>query len=384
MDLYELMIRLIKNEINKFDKKYDLYLSEHELEQLYKISNRHDLAHIIGNVLIKNRMLQLNSDLFNKYQKKVMRSLYRYENLNYDFGKIAKLLESEKIKFVPLKGTVLRNFYPEPWMRTSCDIDILIEKENMDKASKCLLEAGLKKGVESPHDITFITSSGSHIELHHSLIEEERVHNLDCVLNEVWKNITVHEGYSFWYDMNDEMFYFYHIAHMAKHILYGGCGVKPFVDLWILDNLNGADLVKRDKLLEQGGLLKFADAARNLAQIWFGNNEMDSISKSLETYIFAGGVYGSAENRITVQQQKKGGRTKYVFSKVFLPYNELKFQYPILQKHCWLTPFIEVYRWFKLIFGGKSKRTMKELKYTQNISSDKDDEIKNFLLSIGL
>ena len=89
--------------------------------------------------------------------------------------------------------------YPEPWMRTSCDIDILIKKNDMAKATKGLLEAGFKMGAESPHDITFITPSGSHIELHHSLIEEERVHNLDCVLSKVWENTTAHNGYSFWY-----------------------------------------------------------------------------------------------------------------------------------------------------------------------------------------
>ena len=34
----------------------------------------------------------------------------------------------------------------------------------------------------------------------------------------------------------DEMFYFYHIAHMVKHFEVGGCGIRPFLDLWIMNH----------------------------------------------------------------------------------------------------------------------------------------------------
>ena len=184
--------------------------------------------------------------------------------------------------------------------------------------------------------------------------------------------------------MTDEMFYFYHIAHMAKHFENGGCGIRPFIDLWILDGIQEADQEKRDKLLLQGNLLKFANAVRKLSRIWFENEKYDFTSQQMEDYILTGGVYGNNENRITVQQQKKGGRIKYALSKIFIPYDVIKFHYPILQKHIWLTPFMEVRRWFKLIFCGHAKRTINELKYNQTISADKADATKNFLENIGL
>jgi hypothetical protein len=96
------------------------------------------------------------------------------------------------------------------------------------------------------------------------------------------------------------------------------------------------------------------------------------------------GVYGNNENRVTVQQQKKGGRIKYALSKIFIPYDVIKFHYPVLQKHKWLTPCMEIRRWFKLIFCGHAKRTINELKYNQTISADKADVTKNFLENIGL
>ena len=129
--------------------------------------------------------------------------------------------------------------------------------------------------------------------------------------------------------MTDEMFYFYHIAHMAKHFEEGGCGIRPFIDLWTLDNIKDVDHDKRDELLSQGNLLKFAEVARMLSRVWFENNEHTEITKKMERYILRGGIYGTNENRIAVQQQKRGGRLKYALSKIFIPYDNIKFHYPI-------------------------------------------------------
>jgi hypothetical protein len=85
-----------------------------------------------------------------------------------------------------------------------------------------------------------------------------------------------------------------------------------------------------------------------------------------------------------VQQQKKGGRLKYALSKIFIPYDVIKFHYPIVQKHRWLTPIMEVRRWFKLIFCGHLKKTAKELKYNSGISNDDAANTRNFLRDIGL
>ena len=75
---------------------------------------------------------------------------------------------------------------------------------------------------------------------------------------------------------------------------------------------------------------------------------------------------------------------KYAFSKIFIPYDIIKFHYPILQKHRWLTPIMEVRRWGKLIFCGHLKRIVKELKYNNTISEDDAAEAKTLLKNVGL
>ena len=171
---------------------------------------------------------------------------------------------------------------------------------------------------------------------------------------------------------------------MAKHFENGGCGIRPFVDLWILDNLDGADKEKREALLKRGGLDVFAEASGRLSRIWLQNGERDNISSQMERYILTGGIYGTSENRIIVQQQKRGGRIKYALSKIWIPYRAIKFHYPILQKHPWLMPFMEVRRWFKLVFCGHARRSLKELNYNRNITDEVATDTKGFLKNIGL
>lgn len=70
--------------------------------------------------------------------------------------------------------------------------------------------------------------------------------------------------------------------------------------------------------------------------------------------------------------------------RIFLPYDKLKLLYPIIIKRCWLTPFVQVHRWFKIVFGGRAKRSIRELSYNSNISKSQADEMKIFLDEIGL
>lgn len=359
--------------------------STDELKNLLKISKKHDIAHLLAFTVERNGLIDKSNDCYTWLSRELLTAVYRYEKINYEYNRICDALECAEISFLPLKGSVMRQYYPESWMRTSCDIDILIHKNDLEYAKEYLMyNCGYTCGTQSSHDISFFSKNLTHIELHYDLVEDGRANASYSILHDVWSASSVLENKVYQHYMTDEMFYFYHIAHMAKHFENGGCGIRPFIDLWILDGIQEADQEKRDKLLLQGNLLKFANAVRKLSRIWFENEKYDFTSQQMEDYILTGGVYGNNENRITVQQQKKGGRIKYALSKIFIPYDVIKFHYPILQKHIWLTPFMEVRRWFKLIFCGHAKRTINELKYNQTISADKADATKNFLENIGL
>ena len=184
--------------------------------------------------------------------------------------------------------------------------------------------------------------------------------------------------------LTDEMFYFYHIAHMAKHFENGGCGIRPFLDLWILEHRVAHNDTYRNALLEQGGLLTFANACLKLSAAWFDEAKLDETTEQMQSYILFGGVYGTLDNRVAVQQNKQGGKIRYALSCIFIPYDMIKFHYPILVKHRWLTPIMEVRRWFRLLLKGRIKSSLHELNVNRTMSQEKRSETADLLQKLGL
>lgn len=117
-------------------------LSREELEKLYELSKSHDLAHIVGNSLIKNGLVS-DPELKAGFKKQIMTAVYRYEKLQYELTRLKDVLNEAKIPFIPLKGSVIRKFYPEPWLRTSCDIDVLVKEKDIERASEFPLKMNI-------------------------------------------------------------------------------------------------------------------------------------------------------------------------------------------------------------------------------------------------
>lgn len=363
------------------EEERDIYSPE-LLSDLLKISSKHDVAHLLVFGLKQNELL---SEEHGDIEQYIFKAVYRYERLKYEYDNLCAALEKAQIPFLPLKGSVIRKYYPEPWMRTSCDIDVLVYREDLEKTVSYLVsQRNYVEKERATHDVSLFTQTGIHVEIHFDLVEEGRAKNAIDVLRAVWKNVTLHENSEYWYEMTDAYFYFYHIAHMAKHFENGGCGIRPFIDLWILDHMKDVDLSARDVLLSQSGLMKFVEASRALSEVWFGDRQPNELSLQMQEFLLRGGVYGSTDNRVAIQQKKKGGRIGYVLSRIFIPYAKLKRYYPILEKHRWLTPLMQVRRWFMLLKPGVAKMAKREMSVNGNLAKTKSDEMNSFLEDIGL
>ncbi len=352
------------------------------LQDLLKISSKHDVVHILVFGLKQNELIsEENSDI----EKCILKAVYRYERLRYEYENLCSALEKAQIPFLPLKGSVIRKYYPEEWMRTSCDIDVLVHREDLENAISYLVRhQNYVEKERATHDVSLFTQTGIHVEIHFDLVEEGRAKNAIDVLQSVWENVILHENSNYWYEMTDAYFYFYHIAHMAKHFENGGCGIRPFIDLWILDHMKDIDLSARDVLLSQGGLLKFTNASRTLSEVWFGGKEPDELSLQMQEFLLHGGVYGSTDNHVALQQKKNGGRMGYVLSRIFIPYAKLKRYYPVLEKHRWLMPLMQVRRWFMLLKPDVAKMAKREMAINGTLAKTKTDEMNSFLDDIGL
>jgi len=181
------------------------------LPAMSALARRHDLTHLLALGLKNNGLCgeqgkELDNEMF--------RAAFRCEQLEHELKKICGTLEKARIPFIPLKGSVLRRYYPEPWMRTSCDIDVFVREADLDRAMEALSEnLSYRIGEISDHDVQIYTPNGQHIELHRNLIEDHRINQAAEVLAAVWDTAIPHSGWTYWLEMPDELFYFYHIAH---------------------------------------------------------------------------------------------------------------------------------------------------------------------------
>ncbi len=366
------------------DKDIKSFMTEDFLHKIYNVSVSHDMAHLIGSTLEKYELLP-EGKYAEMFREQEITAVYRYERLNFEYNQICEIFEKSKIDFMPLKGAVLRQLYPEPWMRTSCDIDILVHRKDLKRAQSVLeKELQYTKENEGTHDIKLRSLNDVSLELHYDLVEDNRAKNSHTVLKNIWKYSQVKENCEYFHIMNKDMFYFYHIAHIAKHFEVGGCGIRPLLDLWLMDNNADYRNYPSEKLLKQGGLLRFSYALRSLSEVWFSEKEHDDTTLKMQAYILQGGVYGTEENHILMRNYKAGGRIRYMLSRIFVPYVNLKYEFVILQKYRFLTPVFEVYRWFSFLFKGSKKQKIERLNSINHVPEECKQNVADMMEKIGL
>lgn len=357
-------------------------ITEKEIAALYSLSKKYDVSSILLSALSKLGK-KGDGEVWKKFNKELAQTVFRYERLNYDLETIKSVLDEEGIDYIPLKGAEIRKYYPEPWMRTSCDIDVLIKESDLDKATKALCEKADYKtdGARDFHDLSLFSPSGMHLELHFNIFEN--ITKIDAVLGKVWDYaVKVEEGKSC-YQMTNEYIVFHNLAHMVYHVLCGGCGIRPFIDLYLLKENLEIDEKILSKLCSSCGIEQFRKEAEKLLDVWLYGKEHDQMSKRLEQYILGGGLYGNQEVGVAVNKKKKG-KVGYFLNRIFQPYYMMKEKYPTLKKHKWLLPFYWVKRWFSIIFKGKGASSIKELNAGKTLSKAQVEDVSAFLEKLGL
>lgn len=385
-NVVQVMMDLLAQEV--CDRAFDrgqCVLTDKDLTELYRLSKTHDLAHLVGDALIRNGLIA-DGEIKEKFENQAILAVYRYQKINYELNRLREILNKAQIPFIPLKGSVIRQYYPEPWMRTSCDIDILVREEQVDRAAQVIADRlQYTCGKKNYHDISLMSESGVHLELHYSIMENQE--NVDMILKTCWSHaISVgrngDECYEYQFD--DAFFLFHQYAHASYHFLHGGCGIRPFADIYLLEKKLSPDRTALDKMLEKAGIRKFANEMSGLADVWFGNGQSDGVMRQMEQYILTGGVYGNRENAMAVSQQSEKGRLGYIVRHIWLPFDALCTLYPNLRWRKYLLPFYEIKRWLRIFNPNSRRRKKEDLQAIGNLSAERKDSVNKMLKELDL
>ena len=175
MEEIKILTELIRYEVCGSEISSDLKanINQDTLQSVLKLARKHDLAHLVADCVEKEKLLDLSLAIGQALVQEKQLALFRYMQISYEYERVCDLLEREKTPFIQLKGSILREYYPQAWMRTSSDIDVLVKKEDIDRLVKILCEElGYKLSEIGNHDAQLFSESGVHLELHYTFDEE--------------------------------------------------------------------------------------------------------------------------------------------------------------------------------------------------------------------
>lgn len=387
MCVEEIMFSLIRNEIcgDHTHKEWQSELTTRKYKELFMLSREHDLSHIVASALSHATYLG-DDEVSRAFHQELMRAVYRDAQRDYAINLTNELLENAQIPHINLKGSVIRHMYPQSWMRTSCDIDVLIHNSDIESVENVLCSNKyVRLDDSSTHDYNFMSPNKIHIEIHHTLTQDGELSSTDELLNSVWTDYAIPEpDCQNRYSMTPELFVIYHLAHMGRHLLHGGCGVRPFIDLWLINKLYSFDSSKLNDMLTRCNLLALYDASTELSKVWLEDYKHDESTERLEKYILCGGVYGTTTNAAKVKAASGVGKVRSFFNMIFLPKENLEVLYPNLRKHPILYPFYQIRRWFRY-FDEKKRNKVKHLTEQRNmVTTDETNETAVLLNQLGL
>ncbi len=381
--IFDLMISCLGNVLFDRELTIDQTLTKQELVEVYKLSKKHDMAHIVGISLAKAGLLENAPEIAEKFEKEQYLAVFRYENFKYEIDRICKIFDEQKIPYILLKGAVIRDFYPEPWMRTSCDLDVLVKEEDLDTAITALTE---KLGYtvdknKNFHDVDLFSESGIHLELHFNI--KENIPAFDVVLSRVWDYAKKTDEDLEGLIVTNEFLLYHLIAHAAYHFVDGGCGVRPLTDIYLLKNMLEYDETVLKQLCEESEIGKFYSSVCKLCECWFEGAEHIVLTDEMQKFILQGGAYGTKEAHIAARQEARGGKGGYAMSRIFAPYDVLKQRYPKLRGRVQM-PIYQVRRWIDVARDGGAKRSMQELRINSSMDIESVRTVNNLMKQLKL
>lgn len=321
---------------------------------LFSLAARQALSGAIAPILRRGGLL--SQEALAPFAEAQLEAIRDTTLLMHGLSHIRAVLEGAHIDYVLLKGAYLRALWPAPWMRTSCDIDILIREEDLARASGAITEAlGYSIATVGFRDTSLYSPDGNvHLELHFSLRDPAA---RSAALGAAW-DYAERVGDTHEYRLRSDFAIFFLLFHLLGHMDGGGGGIRPVVDMAILRR-EGYDEAGLSALLADCGLSRFAEAVFSLGDAILSGKEIDGVSAALADWLIGGGIYGEMHRRALVKRAKgcdgaaRRNRRRYVFARLFPKRRELALTYPVLARHPWLYPVCIVRRLFYLVFGGR-------------------------------
>ena len=339
----EVLIYLASCTVNQEEADPQIIASV-DLSELYALADAHQLTAVIAFAL---ETAGVRDDRFLQKRSKAVSSEVNFDR---ERARILKAFEEKQIWYMPLKGVILKSFYPKTGLRQMSDNDILFDPERAGDVREIMASLDYETEIyDEGHRDDYRKLPIFHFEMHRVLFDKNTLPaSLYRYYRDVGRLLIKDSGNNYGYHLSDEDFYLYMIAHEYKHFAWGGTGLRSLLDAYVY-------LKKHSKALdweyitaetEKLGIAEFEKKNRSLALRVFhagGPQKLSEKEAELLDYFIESEAYGSTPHAIR-NYSRHVGMFRYVLRRTFLPMEAVKKYYPFFYRHKLLLPILPIYR----------------------------------------
>ena len=337
-------------------------LADADLKQLLIMARKHSVASMVCMALEKTAVFAKADEATKKQWIDAKNKAIR-KNMLLDAERktILHELETQGIWYMPLKGSILKDWYPKPGMREMADNDILFDPSGREQVREIFQNRGYKtvsfrKGNHDVYEKAPIYNFEMHVSLFHGTYKE---------LAEQYENVKERllpvDGTAYQFAFTPEDFYVFVLAHAHKHYSHSGTGIRTLADIYVMNRHLGG-IMDRDEVeqkLTQLGIAEYEQHSRVLAEKLFSavrplaETELTEDEKEMLLYYCDATTYGTVDNSVNnrlheLQENSENiklwTKLKYCCVRLFPGREFCKYAYPFVYKHPWTMPFFWVWR----------------------------------------
>jgi len=355
--------------------------SDIDEEKLYQLAKINKLSNFLENWAQKYCQSKEVKNLINQdYTAQIVKDT----NQNIEIQKILNAFEKNKIKTLVVKGALMKNIYPQNYMRQMCDLDILVDTNHFKKASQVMDNIGYHKHFNHEKHLVFEKLPFMIVELHRKLVLEKDVVGYEY-FSDIWPLCIKYKDYENIYQLDIDNAYVFCMVHLLIHFKFTGIKVKDILDVYLY-NETYKDTLNYDKLskiFDNLGIQDFAENIKNIAYKWFGTDEVEDFDE-VEKFILKG---SSLNNRVHYSIGVNNGKLNFLMKSLFPEMKTMREKFPILRKFPPLLPVMWITRIVKDIGekrGISLKSRLNTIKLIKEADSKDIQKIKDIYDKLGV
>lgn len=380
--IYEYMIKLIRYVLN--GDISDL-TEQIDFERLFVLGRNHGVENMLY-VGLKDLKIDVPAETMRKFKTAYEMQIMVEATQALELEAIGEAFEEAGIDYIPLKGSVIKYLYPMPDYRKCSDIDILIHPEDKKRINRIMLDNGYTVDKMDEYELHegYRKAPFVLVEIHDKLVEKgNRAYGF---LANIWDYVCLKDGCEHQFLMDKEWFYTFTIAHLCKHIKNGGAGIKFIIDEYLMIKKWGGmfDNKKLDWMLMKSQLSGFNKILKEMCfHLFYDMIPENENVRVLEKFVLEGGSFGNLEQARNIKKSavfiSRRKKIKYftakTFKGIFVKYESMRKEYPILIKYKFLLPIMWIRRLLKII---TDKQSMDEhIKSAYNVDAKEVEQLSN-------